>query len=157
MDLPAYHCTYFFRFFRRVRGVFILALHSFAGYPFIPQIKPEALARIFVAAARISAPFALRSIRIHVRTLRGIDSLAGRIADVPKSTTNPTRFLSATGFTFLQSSAKSGSGFGAAASTTSLAKVWIQPSTEPSATLLVGPVIAMIQELEFGGAWKYPQ
>ena len=86
-------------------------------------MKPEEPARIFVAAARISAPVALLSICTHVVTLRGSDSPRGFIATVPKSTTNQTRFFPATGRTLLHSVKKFGARRGAMALMESLLKV----------------------------------
>lgn len=136
--------TEFNGYFARERGVLIFALHSVAGYPLIPQMKPEAAARTLAAAARASAPVALRSIWTQVRILRGTFSSRGRIAAVPKSMITPIRFLLASGLTRLQSCEKLGATRGAEASIDSLLKVWLHPSTEPSLMLVVGPVIAIV-------------
>jgi hypothetical protein len=69
-----------------------------------------------------------------------------------------TRFFPATGLVFPQIEEKEGEIFGAFASgIASLLKVKAQPSTDPSATLTVGPVIAGVHTFAPGDAWKYPQ
>ena len=84
---------------------------------------------------------------------RGVVSPFGRKTDEPKSTITPTRFFPATAFVFPQMLEKDGATFGAFASgIASLLKVNAQPSTDPSSTFTVGPVIAAVHLVAPGAA-----
>ncbi len=117
-------------------------------------MKPDEEARSFAAAARTSAPVADRSTCTQVVIRLGMLSPRGLIAATPKSTITPILFLLAMGLIDLHKFAKLGANLGGAALISSLLKVCIQPSTEPSLTLVVGPVIAIVHSLAPGVAWK---
>lgn len=104
----------------------------------------------------MSEPRADFSITTHLETKWGIDSPWGRKTAFPKSTTTPTRFWVADlNFVLPHNREKFGANIGCeACGTLSPLKVKTHPSTDPSATTVVGPVIASLQEVSPGAAWK---
>ena len=138
-------------------GVFISTPHSFFGKPFNPQINPELAERTLIACPSTSIPCESLEVVTQREIVLGTFSPLGAYAFAPKSITRAMRFLSGSIFVLPHIFAKLGFLTGARDGISSLLKTNYHPSTAPSSISTVGPVIAAVQVVELGAAWKYPQ